>query len=135
MDKQLKRQTFYSGIPLEKQLGYARMIKIGNYIRIGGTAAVEIEGPAHAPGDVYEQTKFIFDRFLKLLKDAGAEAKDVYAIRGFTVNDDDEGFGRAFTEYFAKYHPIATKYEIAKFGNPDLRVEIELEAYIGSYTD
>jgi enamine deaminase RidA (YjgF/YER057c/UK114 family) len=133
MEKTLKRDAFYSGIPLEKTLGSARVIKLGNYIRIAGTAAVEISGDVHAPGDEYEQTKFIFDRFIKLLKEAGAEPKDIYGIRAFATMGKEDGFGKAFKEYFSEYHPISTKYYIAGFDKPGLTIEIECEAYIGSF--
>jgi enamine deaminase RidA (YjgF/YER057c/UK114 family) len=132
MKMNFKRENFSSGIPLESQVGYSRMVKLGNYVRIGGTAAVNLDGTAHAPGDVYAQTKFIFERFLGLLEQAGASPADVYGIRAFAVNDVDDDFARAYAEYFKEYRPIATKYGIPSLGRPELRIEIELEAFIGS---
>jgi enamine deaminase RidA (YjgF/YER057c/UK114 family) len=124
--------TFFTGIPLERDVGYCRMIKIGSYIRIGGTAAVNTDGTVHAPGDVYLQTKFIMERFLLHLRDAGACATDVFSIRGFTVGDDANDFERGCADSFGDACPVVAKYGVPALLYRELCVEAELEAFIGA---
>jgi hypothetical protein len=67
----LHHSTFFMGIPLERDVGYCRMVKIETYLRIGGTAVLNTDEAVPAPGDVHKQTTFILDRFLLHLRDAG----------------------------------------------------------------
>jgi len=128
----LKRESFSTGKPLEMKVGYSRMIKIGNYVRIGGTAAVNQDGTTHAPYDAYEQAKFVLNQFLSLLEQVEATPADVCDIRCFAVGEPEDGFARAYMEIFGQYRPLATKIGVAQLSRPELLVELECEAYIGS---
>ncbi len=127
----MQRTNFSSESPLEDVVGYSRMVKVGNQIHIGGTTAINADGSVFGLTP-YEQSHFIFGKFIKLLKQAGAEAKDVYKIKAYIT---DMAYARevadAFSEFFKDVRPLFTMVETPKLNRPSQLVEIELEAMIG----
>ena len=127
------RKNFSSGAPLEAKVGYSRMVKIGPMVRIGGTTSVQPDGSVFGINKPYDQTKYILDKFLALLKEAGAEKKDVVMIKCYTT---DMAYapevGRAFSELFFEVKPLFTMVGTPMLNRPTQLVEIELEAYIES---
>lgn len=65
-------ERVFSGVVWEKQVGYCRAIKKGNYIAISGTTAIDDYGGIFAPGDAYAQTKRCFVLIEKALKQMNA---------------------------------------------------------------
>ena len=43
----MERTNYSSGAPLEEKVGYSRMVKIGPYIKIGGTTSVQPDGTVY----------------------------------------------------------------------------------------
>ncbi len=127
----MQRTNFSSESPLEDVVGYSRMVKVGNQIHIGGTTAIKADGSVFGLTP-YEQSHFIFGKFIELLKRAGAEAKDVYKIKAYVT---DMAYARevadAFSEFFKDVRPLFTMVETPKLNRPSQLVEIELEAMIG----
>ena len=74
----MERTNYSSGAPLEEKVGYSRMVKIGPYIKIGGTTSVQPDGTVYGE-DAYEQTKYVLEKQIKLLEQANASAKDVFS--------------------------------------------------------
>ena len=130
----MKRQNYASGAPLEEKMGYSRMVRLGGYIAIGGTTAVQPDGSVYGEGDAYAQAGFVFDKFLKLLAQAGAQPADVYRIKGYCVDMAKNGSGvaKAFSERFHDATPLFTVVGIAGLNRPSQLVEIELEAMLGA---
>lgn len=125
------RTNYSSGAPLEELAGYSRMVKVGPHIYIGGTTAIGPDGSVHGTKP-YDQAKYIFEKFLALLKQAEAEVSDVVKIKAYVT---DMGFAKevaaAFTEFFKQVRPLFTMVETPKLNRPSQLVEIELEAVIG----
>lgn len=127
----MKRINYSSGAPLEEITGYSRMIKVGEHIYIGGTTSVTPDGTVY--GDTpYEQAKYIFEKFIELLKRADADASDVIKIKAYIT---DIKFGKevaeAYSEYFKEVKPLFTMVETPKLNRPSQLVEIELQAVTG----
>ena len=53
-------ETFKSGGRFEEIGSYARAKRVGPFVYIAGTTAIEPSGKLHAPGDCYEQSVYIF---------------------------------------------------------------------------
>ncbi|MGE4277412.1 MAG: Rid family hydrolase [Lawsonibacter sp.] len=127
----LTRTNYSSGAPLEEKLGYSRMVKVGPFVRIGGTTSVQPDGSVYGEGDMYKQAKYIFDKFVDLLAKAGATPADVIGIRMFvTETANSEGASKAFREVFGAYRPTLIKLVITALNRPAQLIECECEAVI-----
>jgi enamine deaminase RidA (YjgF/YER057c/UK114 family) len=123
-----KRINISSGTKWEDIVGYSRAVRVGNIIEVAGTTAVdgdEIVGK----GNLYEQTKFIFQKIEKALAEAGATMNDVVRTRTYVTDISKwEEAGKAHGEFFKNIKPVATMVEVRNLIHPDLLVEIEVTA-------
>ena len=82
-------------------------------------------------GNVYEQTKFIFQKIEKALQQAGAELSDVMRTRMYVTDISNwEEIGQAHAEFFSKIRPATTMVEIKALINAELLIEIEVTAFV-----
>jgi enamine deaminase RidA (YjgF/YER057c/UK114 family) len=91
------------------------------------------KGEVAAPGDPYEQTKYIFGIVKMLLANRGFDINDVVRTRLFVTNiarwDD---YARAHRETFEKVRPASSMVQVSKLVDPRLTVEIEVDAVKGA---
>ncbi|WP_435235314.1 Rid family hydrolase [Psychromonas sp. PT13] len=127
----MQRINYSSGAKLEDLAGYSRMVKIGDRICIAGTTAVQPDGEVFGT-TAYEQAKYIFVKFIELLKRADAEAKDVYKVKVYVTDmGQAQEVAKAYSEFFKEFRPLFTMVETPKLNRPSQLVEIELEAMLG----
>ncbi|KXK50660.1 MAG: putative aminoacrylate peracid reductase RutC [Chlorobi bacterium OLB5] len=118
-----------SGAKWENIVGYSRAVKAGNRVMVTGTTAVDDEGKIVGVGDAYTQTKFIFQKIEKYLKEAGSSMEKVVWNRMFVTDISKwEDIGRAHAEFFIDIKPCATMVEVKGLVHPDMLIEIETEA-------
>lgn len=126
----MERINYTSGAPLEALTGYSRMVKVGNVVMIGGTTAVQPDGTVYGETP-YEQAKYIFEKLVNLLAEAGAKPSDVVKVNGFIT---DMSFGKevakAFTEFFFDVKPLFTMVGTPALNRPTQFVELDLTAII-----
>jgi isochorismate pyruvate lyase len=127
-------QRTYSGAPWEKQVGYCRAVKSGNFIAVSGTTSVDDLGQVWGRGDGYLQAKRCIEIIQKALKNFGADLKDVIRTRMF-VSDISlwEQYGRAHREAFGDFPPATSMYEVKSLINPDMLIEIEADAVVSEF--
>jgi enamine deaminase RidA (YjgF/YER057c/UK114 family) len=124
----VKRKNISSGTKWENIVGYSRAVRIGNIIEVAGTTATEGE-KIIAPGNAYEQTKYIIQKIERALHEAYATLNDVVRTRMFVTDISKwEEVGKAHGEFFATIKPAATMVEVKALIHPDLVVEIEVTA-------
>ena len=130
---ELTRTNYSSGAPLEEKTGYSRMVKVGPFVYIGGTTAVQPDGTVYGEGSAYEQTKYILEKLVKLLEKSGSKREEVIRIKGYTT---DMKYGaeiaRAYSEIFHDIKPLFTMVGTPMLNRPSQLVEIEMDAVIGS---
>lgn len=127
----LKRQNYSSGAPLEAMVGYSRMVKVGDHVYIGGTTSVAGDGSVYGE-TAFEQSDYIFQKFLALLEQADAFPQDVIKIKAYVTDMKyAKEVGDAFSQYFKEAGPLFTMVETPKLNRPAQLVEIELEAVLG----
>lgn len=127
----MQRQNFSSGAKWESIVGYSRAVKVGNFIEITGTVAVDDDGNVVGNGDAYAQTVFIYQKIQKVLEQAGASLKDVVRVRMFVTDISRwEEYGRGHSEFFKDIRPCNTMVEVSKLISPEYLIEIEASAII-----
>lgn len=124
-------QTVFSGGRFEIIGSYARGKRVGPYVFISGTTAINEQNEVHAPGDAYEQSIFIFLRIEKALAELGAEMKHVVRTTAFLsdMQGGVMGFVKAHGEVFKGINPGSTGVE-AGLTRPGMMVEIQVDAII-----
>jgi len=120
--------TLHGGGRFEELGNYARLRRVGDFIVVAGTTAVEPSGQLHAPGDTYAQTRYVLARMGDLLVEAGGSLGDVIRTRAFLADMTQvRGFVRAHGEAFAGIEPVCTAVG-AVLTVPGMMVEIEVDA-------
>ena len=127
----MKRQLVLNGNPMEEIVGFARAVRVGSYIAIGGTAPVGPDGQTVGIGDVAAQAGRCFEIINDALEQAGSGWHDVIRTRLILTSIDD---WKAVVDVRAKYcrkaKPVDTIMPVTRFVNPDWLVEIEVDAVV-----
>ncbi|MEC0229692.1 RidA family protein [Paenibacillus alba] len=124
----MNRTKVFTGSPWEPQVGYCRAIRVGNRIEVAGTTAMK-DGEVVGAGNAYEQARYVLQTIEHALHELGATMSDVIRTRMFVTDISLwEEFGRAHGEFFREVQPVATMVEVKALIDPDLMIEIEVEA-------
>ena len=125
------KETYFSGGRFEQVGSYARAKRVGPFVWVAGTTAIEATGKLHAPGDTYAQSLYIFLRIEEALREVGAEIKHVVRTMAFLSDMAAGGAGyvRAHGEVFSGINPVTAAVE-AGLTTPGMMVEIMVDALI-----
>ena len=121
----------FTGTPWEPKVGYCRAIRAGNQIFISGTAPVDNDGNTVAPGDGYAQAKRCFQIIQKTLQAMDADLSNVVRTRMYVTDISRwEEYGQAHQEAMGAYPPATAMVEVSRLINPDMLIEIEVDALV-----
>jgi len=123
------RNNYSTNTTWETSTAYSRAVKVNNLIFVAGTTAVNEKGNIVAPKNVNAQSIFIFEKIEKALNKLGSSLKDVVRTRAFITDISQfEEFSKAHHQFFKNVLPACTLVEISALVNPDLVIEIEVDA-------
>jgi 2-iminobutanoate/2-iminopropanoate deaminase len=110
---------------------WSNCIRVGDMVWVAGMTART--GDKVAGADAYEQSRTIFTKIKDLVEAAGGKMNDVVKVTIFVTNiADNTGVWKARAEFFTGDFPTSTLVEISALAAPELLVEIEAVAMIGS---
>lgn len=124
-----ERQRYSSGVKWESIVGYSRAVRVGNRIYVTGTTATDENGNIVGAGDAYAQTAQAIKNIERALQALGATLETIVRTRMFVTDISRwEEYGRAHGEFFSEIKPCATMVEVSKLVDPEMLIEIEVEA-------
>lgn len=128
-DGQSGRVTVSAERPWTEIVGYSRAVRRGGFVEVAGTSATRADGTVVAPGNPYEQARYILDEIVRALESVGATTSDVVRTRVYLTDIDQwQDVGRAHGEVFGRVRPTSTFVEVSRLLLPEHLVEIEATA-------
>ena len=130
-----ERINISSGAPWESIAGYCRAVRVGQFIEVAGTTAVDAQGNFFGEGDVVAQTQFVLKKIQYAIEQAGGTMSDVVRTRIFVTDREYMmEVAKVHGEFFGEIMPVSTGVEISALIDDRLLVEIEASAIITQST-
>jgi len=127
----MKREQIGTAAPWEPVVGYSRAVRVGPFIAVTGTTALDEQGQLVGEGDVAAQTRRCLQNIEQALLRLGAGLADVVRTRMYVTDIAQwEAVGRVHGEFFGKIRPATTMVQVVALIDPRMRVEIEADAIV-----
>jgi aminoacrylate peracid reductase len=125
-------QTITPG-PWPDTMTFSPAIRAGNLLFISGTTAVDENRNVVGKGDIVAQTRFIFEKFGRLLEKTGASFDNIVeTTEYFLTLDDYRRTAEVRREFFkGPPYPAATGVLVAGLIRKDALIEIKAIAMLG----
>jgi enamine deaminase RidA (YjgF/YER057c/UK114 family) len=125
------RQLISSGSPFEPVVGYSRAVRTGDRVTVSGTAPQSPDGTVDP--DPAAQARRCLTIIGEALEAAGSGFADVVRTRVYLIDADDfDPISKVHGEVFGDIRPANTTLVVAALLNPAWKLEVEVEAVIGS---
>ncbi len=129
----MKQERVDPGWAWTKKMNFWVGVKLGETVQLSGMVAFDGEGNVIGEGDFYAQSMQTFKNIEEALANAGATMADVVKITTYLTNMAGyQDFSRARSEIFPNGVPSSTAVTTPALIKPELLVEIEAMAIIGS---
>ncbi len=127
----MSRQRISSGTPFEDLASFSRAVVDHDMVYVSGTTGMDRETGTF-PDSASDQTRLALRHIENALGEAGASMADILRIVVYIVDRDDlNPVCEVIGEVFADIRPANTTI-IAALALPEMKVEIEVTARIGS---
>ncbi len=129
----MKQERVDPGWAWPKKFNFWVGVKLDETVQLSGLVAFDGEGNVIGEGDVYAQSMQTFKNIEEALASAGATMADVVKITTYLTDMAGyQDFSRARGEIFPNGVPSSTTVTAPALIKPELLVEIEAMAIIGS---
>jgi enamine deaminase RidA (YjgF/YER057c/UK114 family) len=129
----MERRSIQTAAPWEPIVGYSRAVKLGPFIAVTGTTALDENGALVGEGDAAAQTRRCLENIAAALARLGATLDDVVRTRMFVTDIAEwERIGRVHGEFFAAIRPATTMVQVARLIDPRMLIEIEADAIVAA---
>jgi enamine deaminase RidA (YjgF/YER057c/UK114 family) len=127
----MPRRLISSGSSFERDIGYSRAVVVGDRVFVSGTTGFDYVTMTISD-DIAEQAAQCLRNIDAALAQAGASMRDVVRVRYILPNAADfPATWPVLRAAFGEIRPAATMFE-AKLADPRMKIEIEVDAIIGS---
>jgi len=130
IDKKLNKVLIPKGVKPKETYSHGILVPIGDREMIFVTGQIAAKnGEAVAPGDIEEQTKYIFNAIDDILKAGEASLDDV--VKAVIYVKDVNDFSKISpirNKYFAKSKPVSTLVEMSNTVRKGCDIEIDVIA-------
>ena len=131
LSSSLPRRIISSGSSFEREIGYSRAVVCGDRVYVSGTTGFDYT-TMMISDDVAAQTEQCLRNIEHALSEAGAAMRDVVRVRYILPDARDfPATWSALRAAFGEIRPAATMIQ-AGLADPRMRIEIEVDAIIGS---
>ncbi len=125
---------WYWSMPVHFSQGW----KVGNMIFVGGQISADEKGRPIAPNDIETQTRNVFENVRAVLREVGADMKDIVKLNTYYVDDSTGEGSREFwekmtrvrMEYIPEPGPSATAVKVSGLAYDGLVIEVEAIAIV-----
>lgn len=127
----MPRRLISSGSSFERDIGYSRAVVCGDRVLVSGTTGFDYSTMSISD-DVAAQARQCIANIEAALREAGASLRDVVRVRYILPDAADfPATWPVLRAAFGEIRPAATMFE-AGLADPRMRIEIEVEAIVGS---
>ncbi len=112
---------------------WSNCVRVGNVAYVSGMTARARDGETLLGDNEYEQSKVVFGKIKDLVEAAGGKMDDVVKMTIFVTRiGKNTEVWRARSEYFSGDFPACSLVEVSNLAKPEILVEIEAIAHLGS---
>ena len=112
-------------------MGYSRAVRAAGRVWVSGTTGTRADGSV--PEDAMSQARVALRIIERALEEAGESMAEVVVARVYVTDIEQwEGVAAALRERLEDARPAMTMVQVERLMLPEHRVEIEVEAVIGS---
>ena len=109
----------------------------GQMLFLAGQTAFNAEGQLVAPGDLVGQYEEVLSHLKAVVEEAGGVMQDIVKINIFVKDRDDylkhlKPLSAVHQSFFGKYYPATALFEVSRFYQDGILVEIEGIAMLGA---
>lgn len=102
----------------------------GDILFLAGQTAFDAEGNLIAPGDVVGQYRQALSAHKAVVEEAGGTMQDIAQMTIFVKDRDDykahlKELGQAHREFFGAYYPATALFEISRFFDDGVLIEVQ----------